>query len=653
MYAALVLAAVMFATAMLAGTAQGAALPFGAKIGVCEGSAPCREFDAARGEDLARVLGAAVRKPRETTVILRLPPGRIELERTWVLDGGDLPAGLRELRIEADPEAGSVLSGSIELARAARSQNDAGGRWVVQLAPGVLRGPGVWGYSRDSAAYPLLFDREGPLRLARWPNSGWSHLEGRTVLESGAASVHEVRVVDAARAARWAEERHAWLSTFPRWDWHDDALPLRSVRSTSGVLELAGATPYPFGGSNRRFALMNARSELDSPGEFHFDPDAQRIEVLPRGERSELRLSRLEEPLLRLQGVRRVTLSGLGFAETRGDALVIAKSEDVAVVNPRIHDAGRRGIVVDGGRQVRVTGADIERTGQNAAVIGGGDRATLTASGHLFESSRVRRAGEVYLTRQPAVFISGVGVTLRGLTIEECPQGAIQFEGNEHLIEANRIDRVVLESADAGAIYSGRDWTWRGNVIRRNLISHVRSSVQQRGANGVYLDDMLSGTRVESNLFFDVDRGVLVGGGRDNVVIDNLFVGVDIPLHVDERGLGWAAYFVAPGGVLRKRLAAVPYQSALWSAAYPGLRTLPGEEPGAPAGNVLKGNAVVDSGASNIVERAIRTGQIEQGAVITGPIRSTDLASFLADCRKFAPCAARLPVVSDSGAGRP
>ena len=44
------------------------------------------------------------------------------------------------------------------------------------------------------------------------------------------------------------------------------------------------------------------------------------------------------------------------------------------------------------------------------------------------------------------------------------------YGGNEHLFELNEVYRVVMETGDAGAFYTGRDWTTQGNVLRHNFI---------------------------------------------------------------------------------------------------------------------------------------------------------------------------------------
>lgn len=173
--------------------------------------------------------------------------------------------------------------------------------------------------------------------------------------------------------------------------------------------------------------------------------------------------------------------------------------------------------------------------------------------------------------------------------IHDLPHAAILLGGNDHHIEHNDIGRVVLESNDAGAIYTGRDWGYRGTVIRFNFIHHVESFFG--GSHGVYLDDAVSGFTVTSNLLYQINGIALVsGGGRDNRFEYNLVVGAERSAHHSDRRARAAAnndwsgdfpdswnlvgrlnvVFSGPG-----RGAAIDHQAAPWSTAYPAVAAIP------------------------------------------------------------------------------
>ncbi len=140
---------------------------------------------------------------------------------------------------------------------------------------------------------------------------------------------------------------------------------------------------------------------------------------------------------------------------------------------------------------------------------------------------------------RPAIDIYGVGNRVSGSILDDGRHSAIILSGNDHRIADNEIRRVVTQSDDAGAIYMGRDWTMRGNVISRNHI-HTVGQVEKATSfvSGIYLDDQFSGTHVIDNVIASGEYGVVIGGGRDVLVRGNIFAGQRLAgVYADERGL--------------------------------------------------------------------------------------------------------------------
>lgn len=227
------------------------------------------------------------------------------------------------------------------------------------------------------------------------------------------------------------------------------------------------------------------------------------------------------------------------------------------------------------------------------------------------ENSRIRSFNRISRTYRPAVLLDGVGNRALGNVISAGTHNAIMFFGNDHLIAFNEIFNVATETDDVGAIYTGRDWTARGTIIRNNYLHDIRRPGSQ-GSMGVYLDDQASGMKVQGNLFVRVDQPVIIGGGRDNVVEDNLFVLSSPAVHVDARGLTYQkALTEDPQGQLRMQLARIPFDRPPYSNRYPNLATILQDEPGAPKYNVIRRNIVVDSKPARLTEGAEKWVRIE------------------------------------------
>ena len=186
-------------------------------------------------------------------------------------------------------------------------------------------------------------------------------------------------------------------------------------------------------------------------------------------------------------------------------------------------------------------------------------------------------------------------------TIYNGPHSAIIFAGNNHLISDNEIYDVVTETADSGAIYAGRDWTTRGTVIQDNFIHDLGNPLQPQATMGIYLDDEICGIVIRRNVFSHVNNAVFIGGGRDNQVYDNLFANLSPAIYIDSRGLSWQnALVLDPNGVFQLELAAVNYTQPPYSTRYPTLPAILTNSPGAPLGNLLSQNIVINGTATAI-----------------------------------------------------
>jgi hypothetical protein len=201
---------------------------------------------------------------------------------------------------------------------------------------------------------------------------------------------------------------------------------------------------------------------------------------------------------------------------------------------------------------------------------------------HLFRQARWSKC------YAPSVILHGVGHRVTHNLIHDHPHCAILFDGNEHSIEFNHIHHVCLETGDVGAIYTGRDWTFRGNRVRHNFI-HETGGVGM-GSMGVYLDDCVSGIEIVGNVFYKVQRAAFIGGGRDTLVENNIFVECKPAVSIDGRGLDPNPAWTQNVRTLKDRLTEVP--QALYRTRYSRLADLDpylDDDRGVPP----EGNAVI------------------------------------------------------------
>jgi len=458
-----------------------------------------------------------------------------------------------------------------------------------------LAGIGDAGVYRSDPGIELFF-QDAPMTLARYPNTGYMHiadvLDANGIAKSGQASTPEGRFVcDDLRPARWAGEKDIWLHGFWVWDWADERIPLGGVDATTRTLRLA---PRPGRSYDIRkgqwFYAENVLTELDSPGEWYLDRDTGLLYFWPPASlTSGKAVVSVVRDLFRLSDVSHVTFRHLLIEAGRGSAIVVKGGSGVRVVGCTIRNMGNWAVKVSGGSEHGVVGCDIYQTGQGGIHLEGGDRKALIPAGHFADNNHIHHTSRWDPVYQQGIALVGVGNRATHNLIDNVPHIAIGFTGNEQTIEYNEIHSAVFQSNDAGAIYTSppdETWSMRGHKIRYNYLHNIHG-FQGKGCLGVYLDDCFSSADISGNIFYDVATAILIGGGRDNTMTNNLFLRCGRAFSIDARGLGWAR---GVGEFATRELYDLNYKQPPWSVKYPELVGILEDEPLAPKGNVVARN---------------------------------------------------------------
>jgi hypothetical protein len=472
------------------------------------------------------------------------------------------------------------------------------------------------GFSRAVVpAHSELFFDHRPMTLARWPNAGdFSNIAGYPAasdrVDEHGGNVGELPGgfhYSGDRPKRWRDVNDLRVHGYWSYDWANSYERVASLDVTQRLVKTA--PPHGLYGfrKNQRFYFLNVLEELDQPGEWFLDRKSGVLYFWPPdAEARETVISLLDQPLLRLKDVSHVTFRGLVLEATRGNAVEIRGGTGNRIAGCLIRNIGNTGVVIEGGTGHAVAGCDLLDTGDGGVSLTGGDRKTLAPGGHFVEDCHFQRNGRWSKCYVPAVAMTGVGLRASHNLIHDHPHCAILFWGNDHLMEFNEIHHIALETGDVGAIYTGRDYTFRGNKIRHNFIHHTGGVGM--GSMGVYMDDCVSGTEIFGNIFHQVHWAMFIGGGRDHRVVNNLFVDCDPAVRVDGRGLDKApVWHNMVGDTMRRRLTDVPL--ALYRQHYPEMKSLDryyGPPEGPPVtGDAFKGIPPDD----NVIERNICVGK--------------------------------------------
>ena len=439
-----------------------------------------------------------------------------------------------------------------------------------------------------------LFVNDVRQTIARYPNEGFLYTEapiregeGKESTITGSikyrytpeewenvrnplSDIYRLDPDTAKRAAAWKTLKGVWMFGYPAWNWADMSTPVVNIDAETCEMETKMVSLYGMK-TGAPYYFYNVFEELDAPGEWYLDRDTGFLYLYPSAplEDSAVMLSLSTESILTLKDVSYVTLRGITFTGTRADALTFS-GDHLTVEDCVVKNVGGYAMVIQGDHHL-VCGSEICHVGQGGVKICGGDRATLTPSGNIVENNHIHHFAEIFKNYRPAVQLDGVGNICRHNLIHDSTHMAIGFSGNEHLIEYNEIYAVCKTSDDASAVYSGRDYSTQGTVIRWNYFHDIKSSAKKNvGIFAVYCDDNLGKCTIVQNVFVRCQSALLLHGGHNMTFVGNLIM--DAPENA-RSALTFHKYHcwwdLLGDSLHAQRLRQVPWQSEIWKKAYP------------------------------------------------------------------------------------
>lgn len=592
-------------------------------------------------------------------------PGTYALETSFVLtaqDGGD---SLRNVTYRAAKTGTVHLSGGTLISKYRPVSDPSilkkvdpackGNLLECDLTAEGIRETGslrARGFGRPIAPSPLeLFINAEPMRLARWPNSEWA-----LVADTLAGSRDSVFVYAGSRPSRWTDETDIWLHGYWTYDWADTYTRVSAIDTARRLMTTTAPHGYAGYTPRKRYAALNILAELDEPGEYYIDRTRNILYFWPPDQRNlrEVTVSLLESPLIVLDHTSGVTFAGFILECSRGAGVEIVGGHHNTIAGCEIRNIGSVGISIgrlepmlgsriydstlysgDAGHHNGVQSCTIRQCGEGGVILCGGDRSTLEPGHNYVDNCHITDCCRWSKTYRAAVYMWGVGNRLSHSVMHNLPHTAAFFWGNDHILEYNEIYDVCRETGDAGAFYQGRDWSQRGNVIRHNYFHDVRGVQGQEGfidVMSVYMDDFACQTTVSGNIFVNGGRTVMIGGGRDIVLENNLIIDGHPAVHVDARAKrDWAAtMFDGPNSVLLTRLQAVRHAEPPYSSRYPRLATILKDSFAVPEGNVIRHNIFYGG-----IWRELQDGVTDSLVLFEGNVVDTDPGFVSARDRDF------------------
>ena len=431
------------------------------------------------------------------------------------------------------------------------------------------------------------------------------------------------------RIDSWVQEDDAFLYGYYYYDWAASNLKIQSIHPEKKLIE--AAYPHTYGTrETAQFYGFNLLCELDCEGEYYIDRAARVLYVYfdaPMAGRT-VRVAALRAPLVTVEGAENIRIENMTFDMSFETAVSFENSSACALAGCTLKNIGTNAVTVDAGcTGVTIENCTIFDTGHGGVVLDGGDFDTLRPGNNAVVGCEIYNTSRVVRTYTPAITMNGVGQRAAGNYIHDLPHSAILFWGNDMLIECNEFENILYETGDAGVIYSGRDWTFRGNIIRYNFIHDIPNV--SSWTSGIYLDDAMSSAEIYGNLFVNMaDLSMMIGGGRDHRIHDNTHINVRRVFSFDARTFDeWFRHCLP---TLAERLAAKPVTNEFWTAKYPTLAACAGHvdialtltasalaepdlnNPMYPAGNAISGERLIRANRGTIHQLVSRYGEVRQ-----------------------------------------
>jgi parallel beta-helix repeat protein len=423
-----------------------------------------------------------------------------------------------------------------------------GGRTITGFVPhqGRILKADIGAQGLKGVNFRQLFFNGVRQPLARYPNldpknpygGGWAFVDGKPLEMYTNYPTDNKRLLafKESDARRWSRPEEGEVFIFARYNWWNNLVRIAALDPAARTLTLAADASYPIRPTDRYF-VQGLLEELDAPGEWYLDSGASTLYFWPP---EALAGGTVCAPALRtiLQlgpGCSQVTFRGFTLEGCAGNAVELKDSSDCRIAGNTIRNVGDyngNAVVVTGGFRNGIVGNDIYDIGRDAINLTGGDRITLTPGDSYADNNYIHHVG-IYYKWGCGITLTGCGLRATHNLIHDCPRAAIQFQGNNLIMDYNHMRHLCLESEDAAGIGTGgRDWiSSRGSAVRYNLIHDVLGYGRMNGkwvspffAWGIYLDDNTGGVDVIGNIVTRCGRaGLHLHNARDTVVENNVF----------------------------------------------------------------------------------------------------------------------------------
>ncbi len=346
------------------------------------------------------------------------------------------------------------------------------------------------------------------LRFARWPNfdpkspytRGWTPADNR-----GEVFFEDELQIRPEDARTWAHPEDARVVAYPRHGYGTRTIDVKAV--TNGVMRLACKRvkiTNPLMKWNCWY-VENVAEELDTPGEWHYDPRTRKVYLIPPEDadmKKALVTLGARRPVVKFDHCGNCTFAGIEVAGGAYRGIEIIECTGVALRACSVHDIGYDAIWM-ASAFVEVTDCDIHDVRGTGIFIHSHSlgRRVTDRMDSVIENNYIHdcRCG---------IFNCGQGMRISHNLIHDTLTSGISGYGRFNDISYNRIRHTCIMADDVGALYDSGWGSGCKTQIRYNWISdtigHKFSGGKHQffwdAACGIYFDECSGGADVYGNL---------------------------------------------------------------------------------------------------------------------------------------------------------
>jgi len=520
---------------------------------------------------------------------------------------------------------------------------------------------GPRGFNRPYIAAPNeLFINGKAMDIARWPNKGEKPIQIGEIFFKGSvprtgdySNKGAIFKWNTARPEKWSKAIDGYITGLFNNGYAGDAIKIKEINQEHKTFTTIQPHLYGFESKHpwNNWIAINLLEEIDVPGEYFVDKKNQKVFFYPPSttkKYNSVQLSILEEPLIKLINASHIIFDGITFECSRGMGVYIEDGNHCLITNSIFKNLGLvavtigKGITSDtkmqhdftgkpisasigslyshlyrnptfnrmAGTNHGITNCEIYDMGAGGILLGGGDRTTLQSGNNYVKNCHIYNFNRLDKTYKSGINIDGVGNKIQHCRINNAPGTAIYLHGNDHVIEYNEIDHVMMDGDDQGAYYLGRDPSEFNNIVRYNYFHHIGISPTAHSTFCLYYDDGSCGNQAYGNVFYKAGNRstIIIGGGKYNNVINNIFIDCKLGIHTGDRLKHWSKSLLEKGGLFENRLKLVKSDKGVYAKKYTELANYWNDSPAEPS-NKIHNNLFVNT--KTLINKKFKNTSIE------------------------------------------